>query len=123
MRQLLLALCVALPGMGFTQTPSILPSIVGLWQFAENSVWIKIDEDGTAYQCRIGREGTVFSASGTFVAPSSIKWQNIWETDNITLRSGTMVLTGRFGEFEHHRSSRKMGAGCLPVKQRPGIGV
>ena len=51
------------------RAPSLLTSTSGLWQFAENNVWIQIDENGAAYQCRIGREGTVFSASGIFVSP------------------------------------------------------
>jgi hypothetical protein len=61
--------------------PSLLTSISGLWQFAEINVWIQIDEKGAAYQCRIGREGTVFSASGSFISPNSIEWKSIWGTD------------------------------------------
>src|ERR1700677_2394472 len=88
--------------------PSLLPSISGLWQFAELNVWIQIDDKGAAYQCRIGREGTVFSASGRFVSPNSIEWQNIWGTDTVTLSSGSLVLKGRFGEFKHARASTPM---------------
>jgi hypothetical protein len=102
---------------------SLLTSISGLWQFAENSVWIQIDEKGAAYQCRIGREGTVFSAGGVFVSPNSIEWQNIWGTDTVTLTSGTMTLKGRFGEFEHHRASKPMSPACLPIRQRGGVAV
>ena len=103
--------------------PSLLTSISGLWQFAENNVWIQIDEQGASYQCRIGREGTVFSASGIFVSPNSIKWQNIWGTDTVTLTSGTMTLKGRFGEFEHHRASKPMSPACLPMRQRGGVTI
>jgi hypothetical protein len=100
--------------------PSLLTSISGLWQFAELNVWIQIDEKGAAYQCRIGREGTVFSASGIFVSPNSIAWQNIWGTDTVTSTSGTMTLKGRFGEFKHHRASKPMSPACLPIRQRGG---
>jgi hypothetical protein len=103
--------------------PALLNSILGLWQFADNSVWIQIDEKGAAYQCRIGREGTVFSASGIFVSPNSIEWQNIWGTDTVTLTSETMTLKGRFGEFKHHRASRPMSPACLPMRQRGGVAV
>jgi hypothetical protein len=103
--------------------PSLLTSISGLWQFEDKNVWIQIDEKGAAYQCRIGREGTVFSASGIFVSPNSIEWQNIWGTDTVTLTSGTMTLKGRFGEFKHHRSSKPISPACLPMRQRGGVPV
>jgi len=102
---------------------SLLTSISGLWQFEDKDVWIQIDEKGAAYQCRIGREGTVFSASGTFVSPNSIEWQNIWGTDTLTFTSGTMTLKGRFGEFRQHRASKPMSPACLPMRQRGGVSV
>jgi hypothetical protein len=100
--------------------PSLLTSISGLWQFEELNVWIQIDQKGSAYQCRIGREGTVFSGSGIFVSPNSIELENIWGTDTVTLTSETMTLKGRFGEFKHHRASRPMSPACLPMRQRGG---
>jgi hypothetical protein len=107
----------------FRALRSPLTSISGLWQFAENNVRIQIDEKGAAYQCRIGREGAVFSASGIFASPNSIEWQNFWGTDTVTLTSGTMTLKGRFGEFEHHRASKPMSPACLPMRQRGGVAV
>ena len=101
--------------------PSLLTSISGLWQFAELNVWIQIDDKGAAYQCRIGKEGTVFSASGRFVPPNSIEWQNIWGADTVTLWSGSMAFKGRFGEFKHHRASTPMSPACLPIRQRGGV--
>ena len=103
--------------------PSLLPSIFGLWQFEDKSVWIQIDEKGAAYQCRIGTEGTVFSASGTFVSPNSIEWQNIWGAETVTMTSDTMTLKGRFGESKHHRASKPMSPACLPIRQRGGVTV
>ena len=100
---------------------SLLASISGLWQFEDKNVWIQIDEKGAAYQCRIGREGTVFSASGVFVSPNSIEWQNIWGIDTVSLTSGTMTLKGRFGEFKHHRASTPLSQACLPMRQRGGV--
>jgi hypothetical protein len=112
---------ILVSALAFAGEPPLLTSISGLWQFAENNVWIQIDEKGAAYQCRIGREGTVFSASGSFVYPNSIEWKNIWGTDTVTLTSGTLILKGRFGEFEHHRASTPMSPACLPMRQRGGV--
>ena len=107
--------------LAFAGEPSLLTSISGLWQFAETNVWIQIDDKGAAYQCRIGREGTVFSANGSFVSPNSNEWQNISDTDIVTLTSGALILKGRFGEFKHHRASTPMSPACLPIRQRGGV--
>jgi hypothetical protein len=104
--------------VGYAQTPAILPSVAGLWRFAEKSVWIQIDENGSAYQCRIGKEGTVYSARGTFAAPDSIEWRAIWGVDKISLRSGTMSLKGPYGEFEFHRTTKGLDPACLPARER-----
>jgi hypothetical protein len=110
-------------GLGYAQTPSALPSVTGLWQFAENTVWIQIDENGSTYQCRIGKEGTVYSSTGIFVAPNSIEWRAIWGIDKISLHSKTMLLKGPYGEFEYHRTSKAISPACLPARQRSGISV
>jgi hypothetical protein len=123
MQKIATATFVLISTLACAREPSLLTSIFGLWQFAENNVWIQIDENGASYQCRVGREGTVFSSSGTFVSPNSIQWQNIWGTDAVTLTSGTMALKGRFGEFKHHRASKPMSPACLPVRQRGGMAV
>ena len=115
------AIFVLVSTLAFAGEPSLLTSISGLWQFAENNVWIQIDDTGAAYQCRIGREGTVFSAGGRFVSPNSIEWQNIWGTETVTLTSGALILKGRFGEFKHHRASTPMSPACLPMRQRGGV--
>jgi hypothetical protein len=115
------AVFVLVATLAFAGEPSLLPSITGLWQLAEYNVWIQIDDKGAAYQCRIGKEGTVFSASGRFVPPNSIEWQNIWGADTVTLSSGSIAFKGRFGEFKHHRASTPMSAACLPMKQRGGV--
>jgi hypothetical protein len=121
MQRATIAISVLVATLAFAGEPSLLPSISGLWQFAELNVWIQIDDKGAAYQCRIGREGTVFSASGRFVSPNSIEWQNIWGTDTVTLTSGSLMLRGRFGQFKHHRASAPMSPECLPMKQRGGV--
>jgi hypothetical protein len=104
--------------VGYAQTPTALPSVVGLWQFAENSVWVQIDESGSAYQCRIGREGTVYSTRGMFAVPNSIEWRAIWGVDTISLRSGKMVLKGPYGEGEYHRTTNGIAPACLPARER-----
>jgi hypothetical protein len=123
MKKVATATFILLSTLACAKEPSLLTSISGLWQFEELNVWIQIDEKGAAYQCRIGREGSVFSGSGIFVSPNSIEWENIWGTDTVTLTSEAMTLKGRFGEFKHHRASRPMSQACLPMRQRGGKAV
>src|SRR5258708_2362437 len=122
MPKLRIAVLALVSCVGYAQTPTALSSVAGLWQFAENSVWIQIDEIGSAYQCRIGKESTVHSSMGAFVAPNSIEWRAIWGVDKISLRSGIMLLKGPYGEFEFHRTSKAIGPACLPARQRAGTG-
>jgi len=121
MQRATIAILILASTWAFAEESSLLTSISGLWQFAENNVWIQIDDKGAAYQCRIGREGTVFSGSGRFVSPNSIEWQNIWGTDTVILTSGSLLLKGRCGEFKHHRASTPMSPACLPMRQRGGV--
>jgi hypothetical protein len=124
MTKLCFAVLSLLSCVGYAQIPSALPSVAGLWRFAENSVWIQIDENGSTYQCRIGKEGTVYSSKGAFVAPSSIEWRVIWGEDKISLRSGLMLLKGPYGEFEFHRTKSGLDPACLPARDRaPGTKV
>jgi len=102
----------------YARAPSVLPSAAGLWQFGEHTVWIQIDQDGSAYQCRVAPGGTVYASTGTVVAPSSIHWQQIWGIDQISLHADTMVLKGPYGAFEYQRTSQTMVHACVVARQR-----
>jgi len=87
-------------------------SLVGLWQFRDNTVWISIDPDGGAYQCRVAPGGTVFKSEGHFVPPQSIQWKTMWDTDEVTLKFDHLTLHGKWGDFTYHRSTGAMGSPC-----------
>jgi hypothetical protein len=70
-------------------------AIRGTWQFQSKKVWVQINADGTAFQCRIGPGGTVFFSKGKFVAPHSIIWQNIWGTDKLSGGDDNLTLHGK----------------------------
>jgi hypothetical protein len=113
-----IATCALIAGLAFAEGPVLLPSIVGLWRYGENDVWIQIDQSGSAYQCRIGKGGSVFSSTGTFVQPSSIEWDVIWGTDKVVSHSGVMHLEGPYGAFEYRRASQAISEACLPARNR-----
>jgi hypothetical protein len=102
------------------KSPSSLSSVTGLWQFGQHTVWIQIDQDGAAYQCRIASSGTVYASKGT-ASFSSIHWQQIWGTDRISIHIGSLVLKGLYGSFEYHTTSQPMGSACLAARQRSNI--
>jgi hypothetical protein len=118
MRLLLTAVLLLFMGVAHGQEPSVPASIAGLWQFGEHTVWIRIDPNGTAYQCRIAPGGTVYTSEGTFAPPSSIRWRQIWGTDQISNpQAGTLILKGPYGSFEYHATSRPMYGACAAPGQ------
>ncbi|WP_125903130.1 hypothetical protein [Luteibacter rhizovicinus] len=91
-------------------------SLVGLWQFRDNTVWISIQPDGTTFQCRVAPGGTVFKSEGHFTSTHSIQWKTIWGTDDVTLKVDHLVVHGKWGDFSYHRTAVPMGSPCA----RPG---
>jgi len=92
-------------------------SLVGLWQFRDNTVWISIEPDGAAFQCRIAPGGTVFKSGGRFVSPQTIQWKTIWGTEEATLKFDHLVLHGKWGDFAHHRTTVPMSSPCAKSQQ------
>jgi len=71
-----------------------LSEITGLWQFPAKAVWIQINADGSIFQCRIDRDGTVISSPGKFAPPNAISWERFWDTEHIEYRAGELVVHG-----------------------------
>ena len=57
-----------------------LKSVVGVWTFGEKQVWIVVRPDGSATQCRIAPDGSVYFSKGAFRAPNILAWETIWAT-------------------------------------------
>ncbi len=113
MRVALVCLLVAFSGL-LHAAPSATPSwMVGVWQYENRLVWIKVDADGSAYQCRIAPAGTIFTAKGRFVAPRSIRWKTLWGTDEIT-RQDDQIAVGQKWQTTtaYHRANGDMSASC-----------
>jgi len=107
--------------LGYARTPSALASAAGLWQFEGNTVWVQIDQDGSAYQCRVAVDGTVYASTGTVVAPSAIHWRQIWGIDQVSLQADTMVLKGPYGAFRYQRAPQAMAPACVVARPRSNI--
>ena len=54
-----------------------LKSVVGVWTFGEKQVWIVVRPDGSATQCRIAPDGSVYFSKGAFRAPNILAWEKI----------------------------------------------
>jgi len=118
MRLLLTIALLVFMGVAHGQGPSVPASIAGLWQFGEHTVWIRIDPNGTTYQCRIAPGGTVYTSEGTFAPPSSIRWRQIWGTDQASNpQAGALILKGPYGSFEYHATSQPMYGACAAPGQ------
>jgi hypothetical protein len=109
------ALCFLLALSGLIRAAERVPPswMVGLWQFDGHTVWIKIDPNGDALQCRIAPGGTVYKSEGRYGAGESIRWEINWGTDKITRQEGLMSLSGKYGSFAYHRTDGGMSPRCL----------
>jgi acid stress chaperone HdeB len=79
----------------------VLKSLVGVWTFPDTKVWIVVKQDGSATQCRIAPDGTVFFSKGTFRAPGALAWEKNWGDDKVVREKDAIKLTGKFGTFSY----------------------
>jgi acid stress chaperone HdeB len=80
-----------------------LKSVVGVWTFGEKQVWIVVRPDGSATQCRIAPDGSVYFSKGAFRAPNTLAWEKIWGDDQVVREKDAIKLTGKFGSFSYKR--------------------
>jgi hypothetical protein len=76
-------------------------SLVGLWTFPDKQVWIVVRPDGSATQCRIDPNGTVYLSKGAFRAPDTLAWEKIWGDDKVASAKDAITLTGKYGSFTY----------------------
>ena len=100
---------------GCAQTPneSVADRFLGLWQYPERRVWIQINSDGSAFQCRIAQGGMVIASRGTLVQGSTIVWEELWDPDQLSTDSRTLTIDGTFGTFDFERAAVPMDEACL----------
>jgi hypothetical protein len=105
--------------------PVDLKAVVGLWKFENRAVWINISDDGSAFQCRIDRDGTVLAARGRFSPPDGIAWDKYWNTETLEYAEGTLTIEGtttygdRSESFSPVRSTAPMAPACV-IAERGG---
>jgi hypothetical protein len=92
-------------------TSSPLDSVVGLWQFPDRWVWIKILPDGRAFQCRIDPVGEVFRSEGIVTSDGKINWRENWGTEIVTRIGEGITLTGK-RRIRYIRSKTEMKPAC-----------
>jgi hypothetical protein len=73
-----------------------LDAIAGLWKYPNRGVWIQINKDGTAFQCRTGRD-RLFVSRGKFQSPDSIAWESFWGTERIEFSPGSLTVHHKAG--------------------------
>jgi hypothetical protein len=109
-----------------SRCPVALKAVVGLWKFGDRAVWIKISDDGSAFQCRIDRDGTVLTARGRFSAPYHIAWDQYWNTETLEYAEGTLTIEGttsygnRPESFSPVRSPAPMAPACVSAERDGG---
>jgi HdeA/HdeB family len=90
----------------------LLKSIAGTWRFPDRDVWVVVNPDGTAKQCRIAPDRSVISSKGKFQAPDILAWDQIWGEDKVAHGKDAITLTGKFGSFTYKSDSGPLSASC-----------
>jgi hypothetical protein len=90
----------------------LLKSIAGTWRFPDRDVWVVVNPDGTAKQCRIAPDRTVIFSRGKFQAPDTLAWDQIWGEDKVAPGKDAITLTGKFGSFTYKSDSGSLAASC-----------
>ena len=109
-----------------SRCPVDLKAVVGLWKFENRAAWIKISENGSTFQCRIDRDGTVLAARGRFSAPYNIAWDQYWNTETLEYAEGTLTIEGtttygnRSESFSPVRSLAPMAPACVSAERDRG---
>ena len=86
-------------------------SVVGFWQFPDRWVWIKVLQDGRAFQCRIDPAGEVFRSQGVLTSDGKIKWQDNWGTETVVRDGDGLKLTGK-RTFRYLPAKTEMKPAC-----------
>ena len=104
------------PAVSSTESPAPFKDnpYVGLWQYPDRWVWIKITSQGQAFQCRIDKDRTLFRSEGILVEGDQIIWQENWGVDSITRKANHIILDGKYGIFEYELTDIEMDAACEP---------
>jgi hypothetical protein len=105
----LLSLCLA---VSCTAGPGEDTQLSGFWQFQDRGVWVRINPDGTAFQCRIAPDKSVIRSHGHLVGTTLIEWEQEWDPDKISLHRGSIVLEGKFGTFTFDPATNPMDESC-----------
>ena len=95
------------------KTKELVVDFTGIWQFPERAVWVEILPDGQVYQCRIDVDGSLISSKGELHNNSTIKWQQVWQPDQIYREGDTIYLKGPYGNFGFDKINTKMIDKCL----------
>jgi hypothetical protein len=100
------------PLNSFAAGISIDSSVVGDWQYPGRNVWVRIVEDGSAYQCRIAAETKIYASKGRLSSVDTIEWDHIWAQDQVTNDDGMLVLKGQYGVTRFSKSKTPMSDKC-----------
>ena len=92
---------MSMPPAFSADSSDALKSVVGVWTFPDTKVWIVVRQDGSATQCRIAPDGTVYFSNGAFRAPDILAWEKTWGDYKVVREKYAIKLTGKFGTFSY----------------------
>jgi hypothetical protein len=92
--------------------PVDLKSISGLWRYPNRQVWIEVSDDGSLFECRRPREGSLIVSRGHFTPPHSFAWDAHWGTEQIEYLGGVLTIHHAFVTANYIRPDVPMSQDC-----------
>ena len=92
----------------------LLSNIVGIWQFPEAAVWIRVLPDGTFLQCRSTHGMFVALGKATLHDDGTIDWDiPVWGSQTASTSDGKLVLSRPGKKDVYISPMRQPGPECL----------
>ena len=108
----LAVLCLA---AGCSSAGVRIQGTTGLWQFQDRQVWVKVDADGSVFQCRVAPNHQIIQSRGKLTG-RTIVWEQEWAPDTVSFGKGSLTLQGQYGTFEFQPACAAMSAECIAAE-------
>jgi len=112
MRYVVALLAILLASCASLSRPSSISEISGLWQYPGMQVWVLIESDGSAFQCRVDQDDTLLISKGRYDGAGSVVWDQRWGAERVYVARDGIVFHGIYGKFKHVPATHPLSDDC-----------
>lgn len=93
------------------------PALVGLWQYPDRGVWIRIWPDALVFQCRTPAEGEPVASEGS-LRGRVIFWDAVWPVQSASIEDGQLVIQDGAKNFRLRPAKSMQDPRCRALSPR-----